>query len=68
MADRRVVVTGMGAVTPFGVTVDRYWDGLIEGRSGIRLISLFDTSQFDVHIGGGGAAFGARKESTRTTP
>ena len=40
MADRRVVVTGMGAVTPFGVAVDPYWDGLIEGRSGITPISL----------------------------
>jgi len=61
MADRRVVVTGMGAVTPFGVTVDRYWDGLIEGRSGITVISLFDTSQFDVHIGGEVTAFDAEK-------
>jgi len=61
MADRRVVVTGMGAVTPFGVTVDRYWDGLIEGRSGITAISLFDTSQFDVHIGGEVTAFDAEK-------
>lgn len=50
--DRRVVVTGMGAVTPFGLTVDRYWDGLIEGRSGITRVSLFDASQFDVSIGG----------------
>lgn len=50
--DRRVVVTGMGAVTPFGLTVDRYWDGLIEGRSGITRISLFDPSEFDVTIGG----------------
>ncbi len=50
--DRRVVVTGMGAVTPFGLTVDRYWDGLIEGRSGITRISLFDASEFEVSIGG----------------
>lgn len=42
----------MGAVTPFGLTVDRYWDGLIEGRSGITRISLFDCSEFDVSIGG----------------
>jgi 3-oxoacyl-[acyl-carrier-protein] synthase II len=61
MADRRVVVTGMGAVTPFGVTVDRYWDGLIEGRSGITAISLFDASQFDVRIGGEIPAFDAEK-------
>ncbi len=52
MAGRRVVVTGMGAVTPFGVSVDRLWDGLIEGRSAISRVSLFDTTQFDVHIGG----------------
>jgi 3-oxoacyl-[acyl-carrier-protein] synthase II len=53
MVDRRVVVTGMGAVTPFGLTVDRYWDGLIEGRSGITAISIFDATDFDVRIGGG---------------
>jgi len=52
MSTRRVVITGMGAVTPFGVSVDRYWDGLIEGRSGIRPISLFDVTDFDVRIGG----------------
>jgi len=46
------VVTGLGAVTPFGVSVDRLWDGLIEGRSGIRPVSLFDTAGYDVRIGG----------------
>ncbi len=52
MANRRTVVTGMGAVTPFGVSVDRLWDGLIEGRSGLSPISLFDATGFDVRIGG----------------
>lgn len=52
MIDRRVVITGMGAVTPFGVSVDRLWDNLIEGRCQLSRISLFDTSDFDVHIGG----------------
>ena len=52
MTERRVVVTGMGAVAPFGVSVDRLWDGLIEGRSGLSPISLFDTTGFDVRIGG----------------
>ncbi len=52
MAERRVVVTGMGAVTPFGVSVDRLWDGLVEGRSGLSAISLFDAAAFDVRIGG----------------
>ena len=65
MADRRVVVTGMGAVTPFGVTVDPYWDGLIEGRSGITPISLFDASPFDVRIAGEISAFDAEKHLDR---
>ena len=52
MARRRVVVTGMGAVTPFGVSVDRFWDSLIEGRSGLSPVSLFDAQGYDVRIGG----------------
>ena len=46
------MVTGMGAVTPFGVGVDPYWEGLIEGRSGIGPVTLFDVSAFDVRFGG----------------
>src|SRR6202049_756049 len=34
----RVVVTGMGTVNPLGKTLDQYWDGLIEGRSGARMV------------------------------
>jgi 3-oxoacyl-[acyl-carrier-protein] synthase II len=49
---RRVVITGLGAITPFGSTVEAYWDGLVAGRSGIRSISRFETSGQDVHIGG----------------
>jgi len=52
MAGRRVVVTGAGAVTPFGNTVDRLWDGLIEGRSGIAPVTRFDAAGFDVRFGG----------------
>ncbi len=57
MTERRVVVTGMGAVTPFGVSVGRFWDALIEGRSGIVPVSLFDAAEFDVRIGGEIPAF-----------
>jgi len=39
---RRVVVTGMGAVTPLGLSVDAYWDGLVEGQSGAATIESFD--------------------------
>ncbi|HKL88277.1 MAG TPA: beta-ketoacyl-ACP synthase II [Salinibacter sp.] len=44
MADtsRRVVVTGMGALTPLGLTVDDYWNGLVEGESGAATIESFD--------------------------
>ena len=41
----RVVVTGMGTVNPLGKTVDEYWDGLIEGRSGAAPIEGFDSAR-----------------------
>src|SRR5205823_7378831 len=43
--ERRVVVTGMGTLNPLGKTVDEYWDGLIEGRSGAAPLEGIDTSQ-----------------------
>jgi 3-oxoacyl-[acyl-carrier-protein] synthase II len=52
MADRRVVVTGLGAVTPVGNTVAESWSNLLAGCSGIDMISLFDASSFEVRIGG----------------
>jgi 3-oxoacyl-[acyl-carrier-protein] synthase II len=47
---RRVVVTGLGAITPLGTTVDKYWAGLLEGKSAIRRITRFDPTQFAVQI------------------
>ncbi len=52
VSERRVVVTGMGAVTPLGASVSALWDGLVAGRSGIRTITQFDVSNQDVRIGG----------------
>lgn len=49
---RRVVVTGMGAVSPFGVGVEKLWDNLVQGNSGIKLISIFDTTGHSVKIAG----------------
>jgi len=49
---RRVVVTGMGAVTPLGQGVEATWDGLVAGRSGIRRIETFDPSRLDSQIAG----------------
>ncbi|MBI3873397.1 MAG: beta-ketoacyl-ACP synthase II [candidate division Zixibacteria bacterium] len=48
----RVVITGMGAITPIGNSVDVYWDGLLAGRSGAALITAFDTSQYPTRIAG----------------
>jgi 3-oxoacyl-[acyl-carrier-protein] synthase II len=49
---RRVVVTGMGAVTPLGNSVSSFWEGLINGRSGITRITHFDPSNFASQIAG----------------
>lgn len=48
--ERRVVITGMGAVTPLGETLDQTWESLMRSQSGIDYISLFDASAFPVKI------------------
>jgi 3-oxoacyl-[acyl-carrier-protein] synthase II len=50
--ERRVVITGMGLVTPLGVGVEKNWDALLAGRSGIGPISRFDVSDFPTRIAG----------------
>jgi 3-oxoacyl-[acyl-carrier-protein] synthase II len=47
---RRVVITGMGCVTPLGIGRESFWDGLITGRSGVRKIQAFDVSSSPVQI------------------
>src|SRR6266568_3455548 len=49
---RRVVVTGMGAVTPVGLDVASSWDALVHGRSGIARVERFETDDLDVRIAG----------------
>ncbi len=49
---KRVVVTGLGAITPIGNTLAEYWEGLLFGRNGIGLISLFDASKHACRIAG----------------
>ena len=46
----RVVVTGIGAVTPLGLNIDTTWEGLIAGKSGIDYITQFDTNGFETRI------------------
>ncbi|MGB4442177.1 MAG: beta-ketoacyl-ACP synthase II [Coriobacteriia bacterium] len=49
---RRVVVTGMGAVSPVGIGVPEVWDAITSGRSGIGEITLFDASAYSTRFGG----------------
>ncbi len=52
LSNRRVVVTGLGAVTPVGNDVNTMWNNLINGKSGIALITRFDVSEYSTKIGG----------------
>src|SRR3954447_4300173 len=52
MNDRRVVITGLGAITPVGNDVETFWSNLKNGVSGIRRIESFDVSGYDCQIGG----------------
>ncbi|MEK7742278.1 MAG: beta-ketoacyl-ACP synthase II [Nitrospirota bacterium] len=52
MEKRRVVVTGVGIITPVGIGVEESWKGLVEGRSGIRKLTRFDASAFATQIAG----------------
>ncbi|MGQ3684835.1 MAG: beta-ketoacyl-ACP synthase II [Candidatus Loosdrechtia sp.] len=54
---RRVVITGIGAVTPLGLEINRIWPALCEGKSGVKPITLFDTSNFEVKFGGEASDF-----------
>lgn len=51
MSKRRVVVTGLGAVTPVGLNVKTSWDNIVAGKSGVAPIDLFDVSNFSVRFG-----------------
>ena len=50
MRERRVVITGLGAITPIGNDVPSFWEGLIKGRNGVSHITKFDAEQFDTKI------------------
>ncbi len=70
---RRVVVTGLGLVTPLGVGVQANWSALLAGRSGIGPITAFDASGFDVRIAGqvrdfDVGAFIGRKDAKKMDP
>ncbi|MFM5983121.1 MAG: beta-ketoacyl-ACP synthase II [Sphaerospermopsis kisseleviana] len=68
---KRVVVTGVGAITPLGNNPSEYWEGLLSGRNGIDYITAFDASKHDCRIAGQVKNFDPheymeRKEAKRT--
>jgi len=70
---RRVVITGMGVVSPVGSTVEKFWENLTAGKSGIGRITKFDTEGYPVQIAGEVKDFDPleyfdRKEVRRTDP
>jgi len=50
--ERRVVITGLGAITPIGNNVNEFWDGIKQGKCGIDEIKNFDTTNFKVKLAG----------------
>jgi beta-ketoacyl-acyl-carrier-protein synthase II len=49
---RRAVVTGVGALSPVGIGADASWEALVSGRSGVADITLFDTTDYEIHVAG----------------
>ncbi len=50
MSEQRVVVTGLGVVTPIGLGIDKFWEGLKEGRNGVSKITHFDPTDYRSHM------------------
>ena len=49
---RRVVITGVGAITPIGIGKDEFWNNLVAGKSGVGPITQFDASEYGTRIAG----------------
>jgi 3-oxoacyl-[acyl-carrier-protein] synthase II len=70
--ERRVVITGLGVVTPLGNTVDAFWNNIVAGQCGVEKITAFDATPFDTQIAAQvkdfdpGPAFPSPKEARRT--
>lgn len=49
---KNIVITGVGIISPIGIGKENFWDGLFQGKTGFKNITLFDTSSLNVHIAG----------------
>ena len=58
--DKKLVITGMGVITPIGNTVDAYWDNLLAGKTGIDMIESIDTTDLPVKFAGEVRDFNAK--------
>ena len=61
MSERRVVVTGIGIISPVGNDLDTFWKNLTEGRSGVTKYKAFDSTAYDCKIAGEVAGFDPTK-------
>lgn len=52
MTERRVVITGIGIVSPLGNTKEEFWKNILAGKSGIKNLTSFDTTEYGTHFGG----------------
>lgn len=50
--ERKIVITGIGVLSPIAIGRERYWESLVQGKTGFNSITLFDTTSFNVHIAG----------------
>jgi 3-oxoacyl-[acyl-carrier-protein] synthase II len=66
--EERVVVTGIGVVTPVGTGRERFWNALLAGECGIRPVRSFDTSRYAAHLGAEVIDFSAAPYFERTDP
>ena len=65
---RRVVITGIGVISPIGSGRETFWRALLEGKSGIGPVRSFDTTAFPVHVGAEVADFEPSKHLRRLAP
>ena len=66
--NRRVVITGMGSITPLGFSVEETWKNLLAGKSGIRPIFIFDAETFPTNVRGPGARTSTWPSTSATPP